>query len=78
MKLFEKSGSPLMLFYGLELADQTNLWRKTQRYSLEYDQKTGPNQTLSLFLGNISYEHSVPVATGTSNNTLRLNYQYRF
>jgi hypothetical protein len=78
MKLFEKSGSPIMLFYGLEAADQTNLWRKTQRYSLQFDEKAGPNQTLSVFLGNISYEHSVPVGTGTSNNTIRLNYQYRF
>lgn len=77
-KLFEKTGSPITLFYGLEDADQTNLWRKTQRYSLEFDQKPGPNQMLTLFIGNISYEHSVPLGTGTNNNTLRLNYQYRF
>jgi hypothetical protein len=78
MKLFEKSGSPLQLFYGLEAADRVDLWRKTQRYSLQYDQRPGPNQTLSLFIGNLSYEHSVPVGTYSNNNTLRINYQYRF
>ena len=78
MRLFEAGGSPISLFYGLELASQSNLWRKSQRYSLQYDQRAGPNQTFSLFIANLSYEHSVPVATGTSNNTLRVNYQYRF
>jgi len=77
-KMFEKSGSPITLFYGLESANQTNLWRKTQRYSLQYDEKAGPNQTLSVFLGNLSYEHSVPIGSGTNNNTMRINYQYRF
>lgn len=78
MKLFEKKGSPVTLFYGLEAADRSDLWRKTQRYSLQYDQHPGPNQTLSLFVGNLSYEHSVPIGSYSNNNTLRLNYQYRF
>jgi hypothetical protein len=78
MKLFEKKGSPVTLFYGLESADRSDLWRKTQRYSLQYDQHPGPNQTLSLFVGNLSYEHSVPIGSYSNNNTLRVNYQYRF
>lgn len=78
MKLFSKSGSPVSLFYGLEDADQTDLWRKTQRYSIEFDQKPGPNQTFTLFVGNVSYLHNVPVSQATNNNTLRVNYQYRF
>jgi len=77
-KLFDKIGSPVSLFYGLEAANQTNLWRKTQRYSLQFDQRPGKNQTLSLFVGNLSYEHSVPVGSYSNNNTFRLNYQYRF
>ncbi len=78
MKLFEKSGSPITIFYGLESADRSDLWRKTQRYSIQFDQKPGPNQTISLFIANLSYEHSVPVGSYSNSNTLRINYQYRF
>ena len=78
MKLFEKIGSPITLFYGLESADRSDLWRKTQRYSFQFDQRPGPNQTVSLFIGNLSYEHSVPVGSYSNNNTMRINYQYRF
>ncbi len=77
-KLFEKMGSPMTLFFGVENANQTNLWRTTTRYSIQFDQKPGSNQTLSLFFGSVSYEHSVPVGTKVENLTMRLNYQFRF
>jgi len=77
-KLFEKSGSPVTLFYGIENANQTDLWRNTQRYSLEYDQKAGPRQTFSLFVGSLSYEHMIPQGQRPENNTLRVNYLLRF
>jgi hypothetical protein len=79
MKLFEKSGSPVTLFYGMESVNQTGgLHRTTQRYSLQFDQRPGPNQVLSLFLGNISYQHSVPDTFRKNNWTMRLDYQFRF
>jgi len=77
-KLFEKSGSPLSLFVGVEQADQANLWRNTKRWSVQFDKKPASNQTLSLFVGSLSYEHSVPVGYHPENLTLRFNYQFRF
>ncbi len=78
LKLFERSGSPITIFYGVEQADQANFWRTTQRYSLQFDQKPASNQTFSFFVGSVSYEHSVPVGSNPRNLTVRLNYQFRF
>ncbi|WP_144241260.1 hypothetical protein [Fimbriimonas ginsengisoli] len=79
LKLFEKSGSPVSLFYGVEQVNQTGgLRRTTQRYSLQFDQRPGPNQLLSLFVGNVSYQHSIPDQFRKENWTMRLDYQFRF
>lgn len=78
MKLFEKSGSPLSLFYGVEQARRPDFDRITQRYSLQFDQKGGPNQVFSLFLGNVSYEHSIQENFKRNNWSMRLDYQLRF
>jgi hypothetical protein len=52
--------------------------RLTQRYSLQFDQRPGPNQVFSLFVGNVSYQYSVPDTFRKENWTLRLDYQFRF
>lgn len=78
LKLFEKTGSPLTVFYGLEQTSQTDLNRITTRYHLQYDQKAGPNQVFSFFVGNISYQHSVADGYNTNNWSFRLDYQFRF
>jgi len=77
-KLWEKGGSPVTLFYGLEEADSANLYRTTIRYSIEYDQKPASNQMFSLLLGSLSYEHTVPMGATANSLTLRINYQYSF
>ncbi|MDR3691934.1 MAG: hypothetical protein P4L46_21315 [Fimbriimonas sp.] len=77
-KLFEKVGSPLTLFVGVEQADQANLWRNTRRWSIQFDQKPASNQTLSFLVGSLSYEHSIPVGYHPENMTVRMNYQFRF
>jgi hypothetical protein len=76
--LFERTGSPFKLFYGLEQSDQVALHRTTQRYSVQYDQKAGPNQNWSFFLGNVNYAGSVASGFNKDNWSIRLNYQIRF
>ncbi len=78
MKLFGKSGSPLQLFYGLEQNEAPGSGQTTQRYHLQFDQRPGPNQTLSIFLGNVSYEHSISDQLQKDNWMARLDYQFRF
>jgi len=77
-KMFEQTGSPLSVFIGVEQASQVNLWRTTERYSIQYDRKPASNQTMSLFFGSMSYDHTTPIGASVRNYTLRLNYQFRF
>jgi hypothetical protein len=78
LKFFEAKGSPLTLFYGLEQSSNSTLRRSIHRYSLKFDQKAGPNQMFSLFLGNVSYQHSIVDGQLRNNWTARLDYQFRF
>ncbi len=78
LKFFESTGSPLALYYGLEQSSNTSLRRSIHRYSLKYDQKVGPHQNFSLFLGNVSYQHSILDGQLRNNWTARLDYQFRF
>jgi len=78
LTLFEKSGSPLKLFYGLEEVRGTAPHMLTSRYSIQFDQRAGPNQTFSLFAGNVSYEYNVVQGFNRNNWTVHLDYQLRF
>ncbi|MGV3618227.1 MAG: hypothetical protein ACO1SV_23105 [Fimbriimonas sp.] len=78
LKMFEKSGSPLTLYYGVEQARRPDFKRTTHRYHLQFDQKQGANQNFSLFLGNVSYEHSIEDQFKRNNWSMRLDYQLRF
>jgi len=78
LKLFEKSGSPILLTYGLEQNSRPDLRRTLHRYSFQFDQRPGPNQVLSLFLGNVSYQHSIEDGFRRNNWSMRLDYQLRF
>lgn len=76
--LFASKGSPLKLFYGIEQVDGNVARRSTHRYSIEFSQKAGPNQSFNFFLGNVSYEHSIADGWKRNNWTGRLDYQLRF
>ncbi|HEY0866076.1 MAG TPA: hypothetical protein VGE01_01785, partial [Fimbriimonas sp.] len=78
LKLNESKGSPLTVYYGVETLDGTVARKVTQRYSLQYDQKPGPNQVFSFFVGNVSYDHTWDQGIDRNNITLRLDYQFRF
>lgn len=78
IKLFEKSGSPVELFFGGEDVGGNLQRRYTHRYSLSFNQRPGPNQMFSFFIGNLSYLHGTPKDQKRENLTLRLDYQVRF
>lgn len=79
VSLFEKSGSPLKLYYGLEEVNGAGLNRQlTSRYSIQYDQKAGPNQSFSFFLGNLSYRYNIADGFKKDNWSLRMDYSLRF
>ncbi len=71
--------SPFYITYGLEQTENAQTPRRTQhRYSIRYDQRPGPNQMFSLFLGNISWQHSRPDSQRVQNWSMRLEWQVRF
>lgn len=77
--LFGKSGSPLKLYYGLEEVNGGGITRRlTSRYSLQFDQKAGPNQSFSIFAGNVSYRYDIAEGFKKDNWSLRLDYSLRF
>lgn len=78
MKLNEAKGSPISLFYGLEHNSDLLQNRMVQRYSIQYTQKPGPNQQMSLFFGNVSYDGTMNLGEFKNNFTARLDYQFRF
>lgn len=78
LTLNAKNPSPVFLFYGVEQNDRQGKRSTVHRYSLRYDQQPGPNQQLSLFLGNVSWQHSRPGDQRLQNWTMRMEYQLRF
>lgn len=76
--LFQKTGSPLSIFYGMEDQIGASPRRTTTRYHIQYDRKASKNQVFSLFLGNVSYEHSIADGFNKDNWTARLDWQVKF
>ena len=79
LTLFQRSGGPLKLTYGVDEV-YGNVDRKLiQRYSLQYDARASSSQTLSLYVGNTEYSNLVrDPSLKTDNWMLRMNYQIRF
>lgn len=77
--LFANNPSPLKLFYGIEQADDAQGNRKNaSRYYLQFDQKPGPNQLFSVFVGNVNYDWAVTNGKKGDNWTVRLDWQFRY
>ncbi len=77
--LFEKSGSPLKLYYGLEEVNGNGVSRMlTSRYSLQFEQRPGANQSFSIFAGNVSYRYNTIDGFRKDNWSLRMDYSLRF
>lgn len=78
MTLNQGKGSPITFFYGLEHSSDTLQNRLVQRYHVQFSQRPGPNQTLSLFIGNVSYDRDLQLGEFRQNLTARIDYQFRF
>jgi hypothetical protein len=79
LKLFEKSGSPITLFYGSEDDIGGNLpHQHNTRYTIQFDQHPGAHQSFSLMLGNVSYDYSPTPGFQRDNWTGRLDYTLHF
>ncbi len=79
LKLFQKSGSPLTLFFGQEDDLGGGMpHRLMSRYTLQFDQHPGAHQTLSMFLGNVSYDYYRQPGIDKNNWTARFDYTLRF
>ncbi|HWP31774.1 MAG TPA: hypothetical protein VNK96_08665 [Fimbriimonadales bacterium] len=76
--LFNNTGRPLRLTYGLERNLQPGMKRTRHIWEIGFDQKPGPNQTLSFLIGSARWEHSLPDGQLWTNLILRLDYQVRF
>lgn len=71
--------SPVSLFYGYELFDGAGRPRNsTARYSLKFDQAAGPNQSFSIYTGNLSYGGVLPPGQRLNNVSFRMDYSLRF
>ena len=71
--------SPIELYYGLEEISPDGKKRQAaHRYHLRFDQRPGPNQSFSLFLGNVSYQYDRAADLKVQNWGARLEYQVRF
>jgi len=78
LTLNAKNPSPVSLFYGLEQNDRGNQRKSIHRYHLQYDQRPGPNQWFSLFVGNVGYQNGRDAGRQLQNWALRVEYQLRF
>jgi hypothetical protein len=78
LTLNARNSSPVQLFYGLEQNDRGAERRTIHRYSLRYDQRPGPNQLFSLFIGNLSTQNSRESNQRIQNWQMRVEYQLRF
>jgi hypothetical protein len=79
MTLFQPSGSPLNLFYGIEQNSSLAGTNSYVRYGLSFDQRPGPNQLFSFSVGNQGWLQNVnSQLRGQNDWVARLNYQWRF
>ena len=76
--MFEKSGSPVSLFMGLEQAGGNIPYTNAERWSLRWDQRPGPNQAMSIFVGNVNYGGLLENGQFQHNLSADIEYQWKF
>lgn len=76
LTMFEKRGSPVSLFLGVEQRGGNVPGHIANRWSLRWDQRPGPNQALSLFIGNVTYGGTLD--PGEKHRNLSVDFQYQF
>ncbi len=78
LTLFADTGSPLRLTYGMDQSDRNGNRQTRFLYQLSFDQKPGPNQTLSFLIGNIDWDDGKPNNELWNRWDIRIDYQLRF
>ncbi len=78
VSLFNHTGSPLKLMYGVEQNDNKGNRKTRHIWEIGFDQKPGPNQMLNLLVGTVRWEHGIPSGAFWNNWILRVDYQVRF
>jgi hypothetical protein len=73
-----KATSPIKLFYGYEDVYGNVPHRTTERWSLQFDQRPGANQSFNFFVGNISYGYALQNGQSAHNLTARVDYVLKF
>lgn len=76
--LFKESGSPVNLWYGLDQRDHQGRRQTAHSYGLRFIQRPGPNQSLSLVVSNLNWEHSRPNYQRPVDWKLQLDFSLRF
>jgi hypothetical protein len=76
--LFEKTGSPVSLFLGMQQSGGNVPYQANDRWSLGWTQKPGPNQALSLFIGNVTYGGTIAPGVKQANLSMDFEYQIKF
>ncbi|MEI8281339.1 MAG: hypothetical protein WCG75_02940, partial [Armatimonadota bacterium] len=78
LSLFNGSGSPLGMFYGIEQNESTTGVNSYVRFGLSFDQKPSANQVFSLSVGNQGWlRNTNNTLAGKNDWNARLNYQWR-
>ena len=78
LSLFNASGSPMGMFYGVEQNDSTAGRNTFIRFGFSFDQKASANQVFSLSVGNQGWLQNANAALAGKNDwTARMNYQWR-
>jgi hypothetical protein len=78
LTLFADNPSPLYVEYVMGQTNEGNWLRRQHGFNLRFDQRPGPNQTLSFRFGNTNWELARPPDQRPQNWTMRLDYAVRF
>jgi hypothetical protein len=73
-----KSTLPMKFFYGFENLLGNVPHHSTERWSLQFDQRAGPHQSLNFFVGNVSYGYTLSQGQSAHNLTARVDYVIKF
>lgn len=78
LTLFADNPSPLILGYRAVQRDGQGPRSLAHEFFLRFDQRPGPNQSLSLFVGNTNWTGWRPSGNALQNWSMRLDYGFRF
>jgi hypothetical protein len=72
------SPSPLRFTYGVQQTDQGQGRMTAHKFGFLFNQRPGPNQTWSILLENLNWQHGRPSGSNLQNWNMRMDYSWRF